>query len=125
MFDTLGLGTDRVSQSVRGGALCVRYTGTGYRQGVPVSEGGGHCVFDTLGLGTGRVPKSVRGGGHFVFDTLGLRTGRVPQSVGGGGGHYVSYTGTGYRQGAPVSEGEGVTMCLIHWDWVQAGCPSQ
>ena len=42
MFDTLGLGTGRVSQSVRGG---------------------GHCVFDTLRLGTGRVPQSVRGGG--------------------------------------------------------------
>ena len=40
------------------------YTGTGYRQGAPVSEGGGgHYVFDTLGLGTGRVPQSVRGGG--------------------------------------------------------------
>ena len=66
MFDTLGLGTDRVPQSLRGGGHYVSYTGTGYRQGAPVSEGGGHYVFDTLGQGTGRVHQLVRGGGVTV-----------------------------------------------------------
>ena len=45
MFDTLGLGTDRVPQSLRGG---------------------GGTMSHTLGLGTGRVPQSVRGGDQCV-----------------------------------------------------------